>query len=205
VLRARDHDRPSGVAALQTLCQTYWYPLYLWLRRQGHAAHDAQDLTQAFFAHLLQNQRLDRASPAQGKFRSFLLASLKNFVTNQWDRSQALKRGAGFTFVSVDETLGEERLRREPSHDATPDKAFERTWALTLLDRVLTRLREQYAGEGKAALFEALEGCLSGDRDWAPYGSTAERLGLSQGALKMAVLRLRRRFGDCCARRLARR
>ena len=196
VLNARDDAAPQARAALETLCRAYWYPLYGWLRRQGYGMHDAQDLTQSFFGHLLANQNLQRVDRTKGKFRSFLLASLKNFVANEWDRSRALKRGVEFSFVSVDEEFGEDRLRRGPSHDSTPDKAFEQSWALTLLDAVLARLRTEYEAAGKADLFDTLQGYLSGNRGGTPYAETAARLNLTEGAVKMGVSRLRRRFGE---------
>jgi RNA polymerase sigma-70 factor (ECF subfamily) len=196
VLAAGNEGAAHCSEALEKLCGAYWYPLYAYLRRRGYGVHDTQDLTQSFFVHLLQNNRLGTVNPAKGKFRSFLLASLKNFLTNEWDKAQTLKRGAQFTFISTDEEIGESRFRREPSHDATPDKAFEQSWALTLLESVLGQLKMEYAGAGKSPLFEALQGYLSGDKSGVPYGEMAARLSLTEAALKMSVLRLRRRFGE---------
>lgn len=196
VLAAHGGSDPGAAAALETLCAAYWYPLYSFLRRQGRTPHDAQDLTQSFFMHLLQRDRLASVDPRKGKFRSFLLASLKHFLANEWDKARALKRGGEFKFVSVDEALGEERFRREPADAASPDRAFEQSWAMTLLDSVLARLREEYQADGRAGLFVELESALSGDRGVAPYAEIAARRQMTEGAVKMAVLRLRRRFGE---------
>jgi RNA polymerase sigma-70 factor (ECF subfamily) len=196
VLAAGQLSAPDAAQALEKLCAAYWYPLYTWLRCRSHSVHDAQDLTQAFLVHLLDKDRLQKPDPAKGKFRSFLLASLKNFLTNEWDKTQALKRGAQFTFISVDEERGESRFRVEPSHDATPDKAFEQSWAMTLLELVLDQLKQEYARAEKSGLFDALQEYLSGDKSAVPYVEMAARLNLSEAALKMSVLRLRRRFGE---------
>lgn len=196
VLAANGSATPAASAALEQLCAAYWYPLYSFLRRHGRSPHDAQDLTQSFFAHLLEKDRLRSVDPRKGKFRSFLLASIKNFLANEWDKARALKRSGGFTFVSIDEELGEERFRREPALEAAPEQAFEHCWAMTLLDAVLARLRNEYSAEDKAVLFEAVQGCLSGERGGPPYAELATRLAISEGAVKMAVLRMRRRFGE---------
>ena len=196
MLAAGEGTSPDVAAALNELCRTYWYPLYAYLRRQGHGVHDAQDLTQSFLVHLLEKNRLQRLHPSKGKFRSFLLASLKNFLANEWDRQQALKRGAQFAVISLDDATGEDRFACESSHEATPDKAFEKSWALTLLDAVLAKVRQDYAAEGKGPLFDALQVYLSGERGAAPYAETAAKLKLTEGALKMSVLRMRRRFGE---------
>ncbi len=196
VLAAGGQSNPDATVALEALCRTYWYPLYAYLRRQSYGVHDAQDLTQSFFVHLLAGERLQTVHPAKGKFRSFLLASLKNFLNNEHDRRQALKRGGQITFVSVDEALGEEQFQREPAHTETPDKAFEQSWAVTLLGSVLAQLRSEYVRESKAEVFEALQVYLAGDGGGAPYVATGQRLGLGESGVKMAVLRLRRRFGE---------
>ncbi len=203
VLAAGQLTAPGATEALENLCAAYWYPLYAWLRRHGKSLHDAQDLTQAFLVHLLDKDRLQKPAPDHGRFRSFLLASLKNFLANEWDKTQALKRGAKFTFISADEEIGESRFRLEPSHDDTPDKAFERTWALTLLESVLGQLKKEYAGAGKSGLFDALQGYLSGDKGTLPYVEMAARLDLTEAALKMSVLRLRRRFGELLRAKIA--
>jgi RNA polymerase sigma-70 factor (ECF subfamily) len=204
VLTAGADETSQSHIALERLCQTYWFPIYAHLRRQNHSRHESQDLTQAFFAHLLANQRLQQVHPEKGKFRSFLLASLRHFLMNEWDKARTLKRGGQFQIVSLEAEAAEERFRREPSHGETPEKTFERTWAMTLLDSVFAALRQEYAGDGKAALFDALQNYLSGDKGTVPYADTAERLGVSEGAVKMAVLRMRRRFGELLRAEIAR-
>jgi len=196
VMNAAQDGDVKASTALERLCQTYWFPIYAYLRRQNREREDAQDLTQSFFGHLLQNERLRTVQPHKGKFRSFLQASLKNFLANEWDKRRALKRGGEFTFVSLDEEVAENRFRREPYHEATPETAFEQSWALTLLDSVLAQLRRDYVNADKTALFEAIQVYLSGDNNATPYAKTAARMNLTEGALKMAVLRLRRRFGE---------
>jgi RNA polymerase sigma-70 factor (ECF subfamily) len=186
----------SSDEALEKLCRTYWPPIHVWLLRRGYSSHDAEDLTQSFFSHLLEKNRLQTLHPSKGKFRSFILASLKNYLTNEWDKNQALKRGGQFTFVSLNQEPDAAGSVPEPAHEVTPDKAFEQSWAMTLLATVLARLKEEYAAEGKSALFDALHGYLSGDRSGVPYAEMARQLHLTEGALKMGVLRLRRRFGD---------
>jgi DNA-directed RNA polymerase specialized sigma24 family protein len=196
VLAARHHATPEATPALEALCATYWYPLYGWLRRQGHGPPDAQDLTQSFFAFLLERDALQTVHPDKGRFRSFLLASLKHFVANEWDRARALKRGGGNRMISLDDEEGEVRFRQEPSRELPPDKAFEQSWAMTLFGAVLGRLREDYAAEGKVALYDVLHPYLTDEQGRAPYAEVARRLGLGEGAARMTVLRMRRRFGE---------
>jgi RNA polymerase sigma factor (sigma-70 family) len=196
VLAAGEVALPQAAVALETLCRTYWYPLYAHLRRGGRSHEDAQDLTQSFFASLLENQRLRRVHPEKGKFRSFLLASLKHFLANDWDKVRALKRGGQFTFVPLDDEAVRERFQREPADAGAPDRAFEQSWAATLLESVLGQLRDEYARDGKTALFEAVQVYLSGDRSGPPYAEVGTRLHLGESGVKMAVLRLRRRFGE---------
>jgi len=196
VLAAGGPASPEAAPALETLCATYWYPLYGWLRRQGRSPQDAQDLTQSFFAFLLEQQAFRQVHPDKGRFRSFLLASLKHFLANEWDKARALKRGGQFRMVSLDDEEGEARFAQEPSHDLTPDKAFEQSWALALFQAVLGQLREEYAAESKAALYDTLHPYLTEEKARAPYAETARRLGLGEGATRMAVLRMRRRFRE---------
>jgi RNA polymerase sigma-70 factor (ECF subfamily) len=194
VLRAGQGDATQAQAALAQLCQAYWYPLYSFVRHRGYALHDAQDLTQAFFAHLVEKSTLSRVDPQQGRFRTFLLAALKNFLANDWDRSQARKRGGGQKIVSLEQDVAESRFALEPSHELTPEYQFERQWALTLLERVLAALRDEYHREGKVALFEELKGTLTGQE--GTYADMAARLGRSEGAIKVAAHRLRRRYRE---------
>ena len=193
VLAAGAEDS-HGREALATLCRVYWYPLYAFVRRQGHDPHDAQDLTQEFFARLLEKDYLGDVDRSKGKFRSFLLVALKHFLSKEWARAKTLKRGGGQALISLDALSAEERYRREPEDNATPEKLFERRWALTLLDRVLTRLSREYETAGKQAMFEQLRGCLTGDSDLLPYAELAPRLGLTEGAVKVVVHRLRQRY-----------
>jgi RNA polymerase sigma factor (sigma-70 family) len=194
VLAAADADDARGREALAKLCRVYWYPLYAFVRRQGHDSHDAQDLTQEFFTRLLEKDYLGDVDRAKGKFRSFLLAALKHFLSKEWARAKTLKRGGGCTLVPLDALVAEDRYRREPQDDATPERLFERRWALTLLDQVLTRLGQEYETAGKRAVFEQLQGCLAGDRSSLPYAELAARLDMSEGAVKVAVYRLRQRY-----------
>jgi RNA polymerase sigma factor (sigma-70 family) len=182
--------------ALQKLCQTYWPPLYAYIRRRGYAVHDAQDLTQAFFAHVLEHHALGTVGPAKGRFRSFLLVSLKHFLDNEYHRTHAQKRGGKQVFISWDDLHPDERDVLGPSESLTPEKLFHRRWALLLLERVMERLRSEYVAARKAALFERLKQYLSGDASGESYQAIAEDLGISEGALKVTVHRLRRRFGE---------
>jgi RNA polymerase sigma factor (sigma-70 family) len=201
VLRAGRDEPAQARAALAQLCQGYWYPLYSFIRRRGHSPHDAQDLTQAFFAHLLEKGGLGRVDPEQGRFRTFLLASLKNLLANDWDKSHALKRGGGQSIVSLDQESAESRYRLEPSHDMTPERHFERQWAMTLLDQVLAALRDEYHAGGKGDLFEELKAVLTGQT--GAYTDIAARLHRSEGAIKVAVHRLRHRYRELMRARVA--
>jgi RNA polymerase sigma-70 factor (ECF subfamily) len=194
VLSAGRSDTPRAHQALERLCQTYWFPLYAYVRRRGHSPEDAQDLTQEFFARLLEGNRVRTADQQKGRFRSFLLAGLNNFLADEWDKSRAQKRGGGLRTVPLQLDTAETRYGSEPVDHVTPEQSFERRWALTLLDDVLKRLRGQYEREGKADLFAALNPCLVGDRTSQPYLELAQRLGTTESAMKSAVHRLRRRY-----------
>lgn len=182
--------------ALTALCETYWYPLYAFLRSRGHSAHDAEDLTQAFFTRLLEKQTLRHADPGRGRFRSFLLTSLTNFAANEHDKEAAKKRGGGVPAMSLEFENAEGRFRLEPATDETPERVFDRRWALTLLDRVLARLRTEMIRTDKEIQFERLKTYLIGDQPQLNYAQNASELGMSEGAIKVAVHRLRRRFQD---------
>jgi len=201
VLHAGGDDSKQAGAALAKLCQAYWYPLYAFVRRRGYSPHDAQDLTQAFFLQLLEKHGLERVDPEQGRFRTFLLAALKNFLANEWDKSQAQKRGGGQTFVSLEPRNAESRYQLEPSHDLTPERHFERQWALTLLDKVLATLRDEYHADGKADLFEELKTVLGGQR--GTYAEIAVRLGRTEGAIKVAAHRMRQRYRELMRAQIA--
>ena len=196
VLAAVGEDTTDATAALEKLCGAYWFPLYAFVRRSGWNGEDAEDLTQSFLLHLIEGRRLRTVHPAKGKFRSFLLASLKNFLANEADRRAARKRGGHLTFLSMDAGDTEARFQRELAHDQTPDKAFEQSWAAILLEAVLLALKREYITNGRSGLFDALQPYLAGDRGTAPYSKTAAQLGLGESGVKMSVLRLRRRFGE---------
>jgi RNA polymerase sigma-70 factor (ECF subfamily) len=193
VLRAGESNGAKAQEALATLCQSYWYPLYAYLRRHGESPHDAEDLTQDFFLHLLEKQRLGQVQREKGKFRSFLLASLQNFLSDQWDKSRAQKRGGGASLLSLDAARAEERYQLEPADTLDPQKIFERRWALTVLERVLARLEVEYAEAGKQERFAQLQHLLLQEGDSGSYAEVGRQLGMSEGAVKMAVLRLRQR------------
>jgi len=193
VLSAREPGSPQSAAALETLCRTYWYPLYAYLRRQGRTPHDAQDLTQGFFARLLQKDYLQAAAREKGKFRTFLLVALKRFLANEWDRAHAQKRGGFAPVVPIDQEFAESRLAADPSPNVQPDVLFDRQWALTLLERAMSQLRDEYVASGRAQLFEHLQTCLARDESALPYAQIAARLNLTEPAVKMAVHRLRAR------------
>lgn len=187
---------PSGAArdALAWLCAAYWYPLYAYARSRGHAPADAQDVTQGFFAHLLERDALRVADRGRGKFRTFLLASLQNFIANERDRAATQKRGGGATVVSIDVETAEHRFGRELAHADTPERLYERRWALTLLDAVLADLKSRYDREGKSALFERLKPYLTGDGGVPTHAETAGVVGMSEGAVQVAVHRMRKRY-----------
>lgn len=195
VLRAGGSGTDSS-DALEKLCRAYWPPIYSWVRSQGHAIEEAQDLTQEFFARMLRYGSVGRANPAQGRFRSFLLGSLKHFLANEWHRARAQKRGGGQPVFSLDSVEGIERDAMEPRSDETPDRLFERRWAETLLARVNARLRREYEAVGQTGRFEALKSYLLGGGDAVPYIDTARTLGLTESAVKSAIHKLRQRYGE---------
>ena len=203
VLAAGGAVAPAAAQALAVLCETYWYPLYAFVRRRGFDADDAKDLTQAFFTHLLQTEAVGVAQPERGKFRSFLLASLDHFLTNEWRKEQAQKRGGGNVVLSLNLESGEQRYVAEPSHEVTPEKIFERRWALTLLQQVLDALREEYIKGGKVELFEHLKNYLGGTAEGLPYADLAKQIGMTEGSVKVAIHRVRRRCGDLLREQIA--
>ena len=184
---------PEAHDALATLCQTYWYPLYAYIRRKGLGCDDAQDLTQGFFAWLLEKNITGKADRERGKFRSFLLASFNHFSAKEWRRAGAQKRGGGQAVFSLDLAAGESRFNREPSDELTAERMFERRWALTLLEHTLARLRDEFARRQKLEVFEHLKPYLSSDPSTVPYRQIADELGKTEGAVKVAVHRLRQR------------
>jgi RNA polymerase sigma-70 factor (ECF subfamily) len=203
VLAAREGADTQARAALESLCRTYWYPLYTFVRRQGHTPEDAEDLTQAFFARFLEKRYLNDVDRHKGRFRSFLFAALRHFLSNEWDRQRTLKRGGTNRVVPLDRESAEGRYQVEPSHGVTPEKLYVRSWAGSLVAHVLERLRKEYHATGKGALFDAIQVYLEGDRGRAPYADVCRRLGLGEGAVKMSVLRLRRRYGELLRQEIA--
>jgi RNA polymerase sigma factor (sigma-70 family) len=195
VLAAGQAQTAASHDALASLCEIYWYPLYAFVRRWGHDPDRAEDLTQEFFARLLEKHYLRDADPARGRFRSFLLASLKHFLSNERDRESAVKRGGRVSIVPLEVETAEGMYQREPPDADTPEKVFERRWALTLLGRTLSRLREEFEASGRGAMFGRLEGYLTGETETVPYADLARDVGMTEGAVKVAVHRLRRRFG----------
>jgi len=194
VLSAGRKSSPQSDRALGELCQTYWYPLYAYIRRQGHSREDAEDLVQGFFSRFLERNYLEGLSAERGKFRGFLLASVKHFLANEWDRANRQKRGGGIEHLSLDWHGADERYHLEPPDTASPDRVFDRQWALALLERVIARLREECVAEKKEALFEQSKSWLMVGESAIPYARAAQALGLDEGAVRVAVHRLRKRY-----------
>jgi RNA polymerase sigma-70 factor (ECF subfamily) len=196
VLTASDQAGPQGNEALETLCRTYWYPLYAYVRREGYRPHDAEDLIQGFFARFLERRYLDDVDRSKGRFRSFLLGCLKHFLSHEREKARALKRGGRYRFVPLDQDSAETRWLQEPADALSADRLFERRWAMTVLELVLERLRKSYAAGGKAKAFDALKETLTGSRRTIPYAELAPRLGMSEAAVKVAVYRLRQKYRE---------
>jgi RNA polymerase sigma-70 factor (ECF subfamily) len=195
VAAAQDASAPAAREALAELCAAYWFPVYAYVRRRGHDHHAAQDLTQGFFARLLEKNDLAAADRTRGRFRSFLLAACQHFLANQHDHAAAKKRGGGRVHVPLDFADADGRYSREPADATTPERVFDRQWALGVLERVLAGLRDEYAESGRAKLFDAIKGCLTGATE-AGYAELADRLRMTEGAVKVAVHRLRQRYKD---------
>jgi RNA polymerase sigma-70 factor (ECF subfamily) len=183
----------EATAAIGQLCETYWYPLYAYARRRGYSADDAADLTQSFFSRLLDERELQAADPQRGRFRSFLLTVFKRFIARQEQRQQAQKRGGGRAIISLDLSAGEDRYRIEPVDRLTAEQLFERRWAMTVLEVVLSRLRTEYRERGQEEFFRAARPWLSGDGASESYDGVAAKLGTTAGALRVAVHRMRQR------------
>ena len=196
VLAAGADPSERADRALAELCADYWYPLYAYVRRRGYDAEDARDLTQAFFAKLLEKHDLTAADPARGRFRSFLLTSMKNFLASEWRRQATLKRGGDVEVVSIDYEDAENRYRVEPAHALTPEAIYERRWALALLDRAVDDVRTRYAGRGKGELFDALKGYLGHDPGGVPYQELSQQLDQSEVVLRTALSWLRARWRE---------
>jgi len=196
VLAAGHSSVPGAQEALETLCRAYWYPLYVYVRRQGQSPHDAQDLTQEFFARLLEKKYLRLADPDRGRFRAFLLKSLKHFLVNEWEKARTQKRGGGQCVIPLDADIAESRYAAEPAQALTLDQVYEKRWAVTLIEAVLARLRESYAVACQLQVFETLKGFIWGDQTTLSYAELALQLGLTEGAVKVAVHRLRGRYRE---------
>lgn len=196
VSAAGKDDLPQAADALEKLCRTYWYPLYAFVRRQGKNPEDAEDLTQQFFSRLLEKNYLAKADRDRGKFRTFLLRSMKNFLVNDWKRASRIKRGGAQSFISLDLHAAEDRYVTESTAEANPENAYEQQWATALIEQVLTVLGREYVTVEKRRLFEGLKGFLWGDKSSLSYADLGQQLALSEGAVKVAVHRLRQRFRE---------
>lgn len=195
VVSAREGDDREAKAALSDLCEAYWLPLYAYARRGGRSPEDAEDLTQAFFARLITKDLFSKADEKRGKLRSFLLGAFKNFLSDEWDKSRARKRGGGQEIFSIDAARAEERLAMEPVDEESPDRSFARRWALVVLERVMKSLRQSYVDAGKGEVFEHLHHYLAPDSDGPGYRESGQALGLSENAVRVAVFRMRQRYG----------
>jgi RNA polymerase sigma factor (sigma-70 family) len=193
VVAAADAPSPESAAALETLCRAYWFPLYAYVRRQCSSPEEAQDLTQEFFARLLDKKYVGHAHPELGKFRTFLLTSLKHFLVSEWRKTERLKRGGGQALISWDADAAEQGYAAEPPGELTSEKIYEKRWAIALMERVLARLRDEYHAADRDRLFEQLKTCVWGDESPRPYAAIATELGLTEGAVKAIVHRLRQR------------
>jgi RNA polymerase sigma-70 factor (ECF subfamily) len=196
VLKACQSDTTTAATALNKLCQMYWYPVYAFIRRNGHGPEDCRDLTQDFFASLLQRDFFMTADPERGRLRSFLLVSAKNFLGHQREKARALKRGGEYSFVSLDSAEAEGNYAHEPANPLTPDQLYQRRWALTVLEQTLSRLKDEYVRAGKTNLFESLQSSLYGDKGDGSYAEIGARLNMSEGAARIAAHRLRSRYAE---------
>jgi RNA polymerase sigma factor (sigma-70 family) len=193
VIRAGGSSSPGASKALAELCETYWYPAYAFVRRSGHSTEEAADLTQAFFTQVLEKHYLKDAKPERGRFRSFLLASLRHFLSNERDWHQAVKRGGKVPHVPFELDNGERMYQLEPANDMTPERIYERRWTLTVLDKAMARVSAKYEATGRRELFQRLQPTLAGDES-APYRDLAEALGVSEGSLRVVAHRMRKEF-----------
>jgi RNA polymerase sigma factor (sigma-70 family) len=204
VIAAGNAQRPDAREALAQLCEAYWYPLYAYVRRRVPSTHEANDLTQAFFAHLLEKEAIAKAQPERGRFRAFLLAAFKNFLANEWNKERAEKRGGGRAELALDFSKGDSRYQIEPAHELTPEKLYERRWVTTLLEQVLARLRLELKESGKEAHFDELKTALLGEASAEEYERAGAALGISPAAAKQAAYRLRKRYRELLRAEVAR-
>jgi RNA polymerase sigma factor (sigma-70 family) len=203
VVAAGQESSPHAAEALAELCRAYWYPLYAYVRRKGYAWADAQDLTQHFFARLLEKNYVGAADRQKGKFRSFLLGSLEHFLAKEWTRAHRLKRGGGVSIIAWDACDPEERYHLEPADDSTAEQIYERRWALTVLEQAMSTLAAEYAHADKQRLFDELKPFISGEDNEVSYGALAGRLQMSEGAVRVAAHRLRQRYGEAVRMEIA--
>jgi RNA polymerase sigma-70 factor (ECF subfamily) len=203
VLAAGETGSDGGQTALETLCRAYWYPIYVYVRRKGHGPESAQDLTQEFFAQLISKEHLKLADRNKGKFRTFLLAMLDHFLAREWSRAHRQKRGGQFTFISLDQQSPEERYRIEPQDNETPERNFDRQWALTVLERTMNKLEQECNSSGKSDFFREAKALLTAGPDSGTYVEMSARLGMSEGAMRVAVHRLRQRYGELLSGEIA--
>lgn len=203
MLAAGHTGSPQAEVALEELCRTYWYPLYAYVRRHGHSREDAEDLTQGFFARLLEKNFLEGITSDKGKFRSFLLVALKRFMANEWDRANTQKRGGGVTPLSLDWQDAEARYQINPTDNLSPDKLYDRAWAVVVLERVIIRLRDESDVDGKTGQYEQLKPFLMVGRGEIPYAQAATQLKMTEGAVRVAVHRLRQRYRELLREEIA--
>ena len=204
ILAAGQQDSPRAHAALTKLCENYWYPLYAFIRRRGHDSESAKDLTQEFFSRLIEKEYVRVADPQRGRFRTFLLTCVERFLNGERQKQLTIKRGGQYTFVSVDEMQAEGWYEAEAAESLTPEKLYDRRWALTLLDDTYKQLSKEFAAAGKPGHFEALQAFLSGSKEGGQsYDELGKQLGLSENAARQAAFRLRTRFGDLLRSRVA--
>lgn len=196
VLNAADTLSPHAGNALESLCRSYWYPLYAYVRRRGYDAETARDLTQEFFAQLLSKRLLHAVDPTKGRFRSWLLGVMKHFLAHEWAKEQAQKRGGGQTVFSLDDLEAENRYRCEPVAEVDSERIFDRRWAFTVLDRAAARLRQEYESAGRAGLYSVLRGFVSLDGPLSNYDEAAHALQMTAGAVKSAIHRIRQRYQE---------
>lgn len=194
MLAAGKRRTPQSDRALEELCRSYWFPLYAYVRRRGHTKEDAEDLVQAFFARFLAKNYLEGLSAERGRFRAFLLAALKNFLANEWDKSQRQKRGGGQAALSLGWETADTKFQVAATGEPNPEQAFDREWALALLAKVIERLQMECAADGKAKLFEQLKVFLAAGKGESAHGEVAQALGMEEGAVRVAVHRLRKRY-----------
>ena len=203
ILTAGDPNAPGSFEALTHLCHSYWFPLYSYVRRRGYSSHDAQDLTQSFFATFLEKERFGRANQSRGRFRTFLLTSMKYFLSDEHDRRSSKKRGGDREIISIDEHAAEERYQAEPSEGTSPDLLFEKRWAITLLNQVIDQLRDEFKQSGKVELFDEFKPFLWGDQTATPTKEIAAQVQMTEGATKVTMHRIRKRYRECLRQTIA--